>query len=101
MILTLSYKGIFRQEQYETATIEGSVTVDTEKDLGGMSAIERRDYMTGQLDTLIRPLLDRAAQASRYSEDETTLYEWKEFTDDTTSDQAPERQQGRRVHRRQ
>lgn len=102
MILTLSYKGTFRQAQYETAAIEAGIIIDTEKDLGGMNAAERRDYMTSYIDTLIAPLLGRAAAASQYSEDETTLFQWREFTDDdTTGDQAPQRQPGRRVRRGQ
>lgn len=99
MILTLGYRGVYRQAQYETVTVEGSVTADTTQDLGGMSAAERRDYMLDQLDTLISPLVDRAAQASQFDETDTVLYEWKGFTD-AASDTPPARSPQRGVRRR-
>lgn len=98
MILTLGYRGVFRQVQYETVTVEGSITVDTEKELGGMGTAERRDYMLDQLDELINPLVDRAAQASLYDETDTVLYIWKGFTD-AASSTPPARRTQRGVQR--
>jgi len=100
MILTLGYRGVFRQAQYETVTIEASISLDTDKDKTG-SALTREelaDLMTADLGTLIRPLTDRAAQASQYDETETVLYQWKGFTD-AASDTPPPGRAQRRVRR--
>jgi hypothetical protein len=103
MILTIGYRGVFRQEQYETVTIEASVTLDTDKDipdrdLRGVSDVS--DAMMKHLDTLTRPLIQRALIASRYGEDETVIYTWEGFINGTAGYEAPQRQQGRRVQRR-
>lgn len=98
MIITLGYRGVFRQVQYETVTIEASVTADTATDLAGMPEAERRDYMLAQLDTHISPVIDRALSATRYDESETVLYAWKDFTD-AASDTPPARRTRRGVRR--
>lgn len=100
MILTLSYRGVFRQEQYETATIEGAVTVDTACELQDKTPEEVMYAMNSMLSRLIAPGLSAAEQISRYDDTETTIYEWKRVTD-ATSDQAPQHQPGRRVRRGQ
>jgi hypothetical protein len=107
MILTLGFRGVFRerQEQYETAetiTIEGSVTVDDQTDtvLDGMAQEEIRAFTLHELDKLIAPQLTRVRKISRFGADETVVYEWEGLVNDPASpaqDGTPER----RVRRRQ
>lgn len=98
MILTLSYRGVFRQEQYETGSVEGSVTIDTAYELQGMTPDEVMHAVNRHLDRLVSEKIGQAQRISRYGEDETTVYEWKRVINEA-SDQAPQHQP-RRVHRR-
>lgn len=103
MIITLGYRGLFRQQQYETVTVEGSISFDLLKDDPDDELTdirEIRDYLQRRLDILVHPLIERAAQTSIYTQEETTVYEWEGLTDNGTGDQAQDRQPHRRVRRR-
>jgi hypothetical protein len=93
MILTVTYRGVFRQEQYETAAVEGSITADTAADWPGLTTGQVMAEMHRQLRRLILPAVRQAARASRYGEHETTIYEWERMISDGTGDQAPRRVQ--------
>lgn len=99
MILSLSYRGVFRQEQYETATVEGSITVDTAFELQGLAPEAVMRMLNEQLDALVAPKITEAAGISRYGSDETAIYEWKRIID-ATSDETAVRQPKRRVRHR-
>lgn len=102
MILTIGFRGVYRQAQYETVTVEGSVSVDDNIDtvLCRMTQEEVRSFMHHELDSLIAPQIYRACMASRYDSDETVAYAWEGLvnaTGSTPQDSTP----GRRVRRRQ
>lgn len=101
MILTLGYRGVFRQEQYETITIEGSIAVDEDKDPAYFAPeADPLAMMRGELLRLVGALIRDAADISRYDSDETVIYQWEGLIPDEASNTAPDRQPGRRVRRR-
>ena len=100
MILTIGYRGVFRQAEYETVAIEGSVTIDEEKDPdyfapGGDMPVMLRSELLRIVGSLIRT----AADTSRYGPDETVVYEWEGLTN-ATSSPAEDGTPKRRVRRR-
>lgn len=102
MIITLGYRGVFRQAQYETAAVEGSLSVDSSADrewFEAMAGDELYPAMRAELYRLIRPVLADAVAASMYDENETVIYEWEGITDDAASDKAAPRKQGHRTRR--
>lgn len=99
MILTLGFRGIYRQEQYETVTVEGSVTVSSCDDPEWFTGSDPVPAMRSELIRLLAPWVSAAAATSRYGHDETVVYEWEGIINDTAGDPPPQRRQGRRVRR--
>lgn len=103
MIFTIGYRGVFRQAEYETVTIEASITVDDKTDtvLDGLTQEEIRAFMQHEVDELTAPQISRACTVSRFSEDETVVYEWERMTVNGTDSTAKDSTPKRRVRRRQ
>lgn len=94
MIITLSYRGLFRQADYETVTVEATLTLDTADDCpADTSSIPAvRDYMTAALDTLVQPWISRAAELTEFTDDQTSVHAWKETVDAAASTPAQRKQ---------
>lgn len=100
MILTIGYRGTFRQAQYETVTIEGSLSLDSDKDPEWFGLGDGlHSAMRTELHRLTGPAISSAAQFSRYTAEETVVHEWEGLTEDAASNPPPPRNPHRRVRR--